>query len=62
MKPVRFKDIPIAEKCRIDSSEQLLKIEEVRIKVNDGVEFRNAVDLNTGELLLVDSAQWVWTE
>jgi hypothetical protein len=39
-----------------------MKTETVRIQTDGNINYRNAVNLKTGELIPVDSAQWVWIE
>lgn len=39
-----------------------MKTETVRIQTDGNVNYRNAVNTDTGELIPVDSAQWVWIE
>lgn len=62
MKRVRFETIPIGNKCRTEQKENIMKTELVRIYTEGNINFRNAVNLNTGELLPIDFAQWVWIE
>ena len=67
MKRVRFETVPVGGKCKTEWDESVMKIEEVRVKTDgpancNGVNYRNAVNLDTGELLSIDFAQWVWIE
>lgn len=62
IKRVRFESIPIGSKCRTEWDEDIMKTETVRIQTDGNINYRNAVNLKTGELIPVDSAQWVWTE
>ena len=39
-----------------------MKTETVRIQTDGNINYRNAVNLDTGSLIPVDFAQWVWTE
>lgn len=39
-----------------------MKTETVRIQTDGNINYRNAVNLDTGELIPVDVSQWVWTE
>lgn len=59
---VRFESIPIGSKCRTEWEENIMKTETVRIQTDGNVNYRNAVNLKTGELIPVDFAQWVWIE
>lgn len=59
---VRFESIPIGSKCRTEWDENIMKTETVRIQTDGNINYRNAVNLDTGSLIPVDSAQWVWTE
>lgn len=59
---VRFENIPIGSKCRTEWDENIMKTKTVRIQTDGNINYRNAVNLDTGELLPVDTAQWVWTE
>lgn len=59
---VRFESIPIGSKCRTEWDEDIMKTETVRIQTDGDVNYRNAVNLDTGSLIPVDTAQWVWTE
>lgn len=59
---VRFETIPIGSKCKTEWDEDIMKTETVRIQTDGNVNYRNAVNLKTGELIPVDTAQWVWTE
>lgn len=59
---VRFESIPIGSKCRTEWDEDIMKTETVRIQTDGDVNYRNAVNLKTGELIPVDFAQWVWIE
>lgn len=62
MKRVRFETVPVGGKCKTEWDENIMKTEEVRIKTDSPVNYRNAVNLDTGKLLPVDPAQWVWIE
>lgn len=62
MKRVRFETVPVGGKCKTEWDESVIKIEEVRIKTDGSVNYKNAVNLDTGELLSIDFAQWVWIE
>lgn len=62
MKRVRFETVPIGGRCQTEHNENIMKTEEVRIHTNGNINFRNAVNLDTGELLPVDFAQWVWID
>lgn len=62
MKRVRFEVVPVGGKCRTEYKENIMKIEEVRVQTNSVINFRNAVNLDTGKLLPVDFAQWIWIE
>lgn len=59
---VRFESIPIGSKCRTEWDENIMKTETVRIQTDGNVNYRNTVNLKTGELIPVDSTQWVWIE
>lgn len=59
---VRFESIPIGSKCRTEWDENIMKTETVRIQTDGNINYRNAVNLDTGELIPVDFAQWVWIE
>lgn len=59
---VRFESIPIGSKCKTEWDENITKTETVRIQTDGNVNYRNAVNLKTGELIPVDSTQWVWIE
>lgn len=59
---VRFESIPIGSKCKTEWDENIMKTETVRIQTDGNINYRNAVNLKTGELIPVDFAQWVWTE
>lgn len=59
---VKFESIPIGSKCRTEWDENIMKTKTVRIQTDGNVNYRNAVNLITGELIPVDFAQWVWTE
>ena len=59
---VRFESIPIGSKCKTEWDENIIKTETVRIQTNGNINYRNAVNLDTGELIPVDVSQWVWTE
>ena len=59
---VRFESIPIGSKCRTEWDENIIKTETVRIQTDGNINYRNAVNLDTGELITVDFAQWVWIE
>jgi len=59
---VRFESIPIGSTCKTEWDEDIMKTETVRIQTDGNINYRNAVNLKTGELIPVDSAQWVWTE
>lgn len=39
-----------------------MKTETVRIQTDGNINYRNAVNLDTGSLIPVDTTQWVWTE
>lgn len=39
-----------------------MKTETVRIQTDGNINYRNAVNIGTGSLIPVDSAQWVWIE
>lgn len=54
MKRVRFEIIPIGGKCQTEYKENIMKTEEVTIQTNGCINFRNAVNLDTGELLPID--------
>lgn len=62
MKRVRFEIIPIGWKCQTEYKENIMKTEEVTIQTNGCINFRNAVNLDTGELLPIDFSQWVWID
>ena len=59
---VRFESIPIGSKCRTEWDEDIMKTETVRIQTDGNINYRNAVNLKTGELIPINSAQWVWIE
>lgn len=59
---VRFESIPIGSKCRTEWDENIMKTKTVRIQTDGNINYRNAVNLDTGSLIPVDSAQWVWIE
>lgn len=59
---VRFENIPIGSTCKTEWDEDIMKTETVRIQTDSNVNYRNAVNLKTGELIPVDSTQWVWIE
>ena len=60
MKRVRFETVPIGEKCQTEYKENIMKIKKVRIQTDSNINYRNAVNLDTGELIPIDFAQWVW--
>lgn len=62
MKRVRFETVPVGGRCKTEWDENIMKTEEVRIKTDSPVNYRNAVNLDTGKLLSIDFAQWVWIE
>lgn len=62
MKRVRFEVVPIGGKCQTEYKENIMKTEEVRIQTEGNINYRNAVNLDTGELLPIDFAQWVWID
>ena len=62
MKRVRFETVPIGGNCQTEWKEKIMKTEKIRIQTNGNVNYRNAVNLETGELLPIDFAQWVWVE
>ena len=62
MKRVRFEVVPIGGKCQTEYKENIMKTKPVRVQTDGVINFRNAVNLDTGELLPVDFAQWVWVE
>ena len=59
---VRFEIIPIGSTCKTEWDEDIMKTKTVRIQTDSNVNYRNAVNLKTGELIPVDSTQWVWIE
>ena len=59
---VRFETIPIGSKCKTEWDEDIMKTETVRIQTDSNANYRNAVNLDTGELIPIDFAQWVWIE
>lgn len=60
MDRVRFESVPVCCKCQTEWKEDIMKINEVRIITEDNVNYRNAVNLDDGNLIPVDSSQWVW--
>lgn len=62
MKRVRFETVPVGGKCQTEQKENIMKTELVRIHTDGNINFRNAVNLDTGKLLPVDFAQWVWID
>lgn len=54
---VRFESIPIGSTCKTEWDEDIMKTETVRIQTNSNVNYRNAVNLKTGELIPIDFAQ-----
>ena len=62
MKRVRFEVIPIGGKCQTEWKENIMKTETVRIYTESSINYRNAVNLDTGELVPIDFAQWVWID
>ena len=59
---VRFETIPIGSKCKTEWDENIIKTETVQIQTDGNINYRNAVNLDTGELIPIDVSQWVWTE
>ena len=62
MKRVRFETVPIGGRCQTEYKENIMKTEKVRIYTDGNINYRNAVNLDTGELMPVDFAQWVLVE
>lgn len=62
MKRVRFETVSVGEKCQTEYKENIMKIEKVRIQTDGCINYRNALNLDTGELLPIDFAQWVWVK
>lgn len=40
--------------------ENIMKINEVRIIGEGNINYRNAINLDDGNLIPIDSSQWVW--
>lgn len=57
---VRFESVPVGCKCQTEWKENIMKINEVRIITESNINYRNAVNLDNGNLIPVDSSQWVW--
>lgn len=62
MERVRFEEIPIGCKCQTEYNEKIVKTEEIRIQTTGTINFRNAVNIDTGELLPIDLSQWVYVK
>lgn len=62
MKRVRFEIVPVGGKCQTEYKYNIMKTEEVRIHTKGNINYRNAVNLDTGKLLPVDDSQWVWID
>lgn len=62
MKRVRFETVTVGGKCQTEYKENIMKIENVRIHTESNINYRNAVNLDTGELIPIDFAQWVWID
>lgn len=60
MKRVRFETVPVGGKCKTEWDENIMRTESVMIRTEGKIGYRNAVNLDTGKLLSVDSSQWVW--
>lgn len=62
MKRVRFESIPIGGKCQTEWKENIMKTNLTRIITDRPINYINAVNLDNGELIPIDSSQWVWIE
>lgn len=60
MDRVRFGTVPVGCKCQTEWKENIMKINEVRIITESNINYRNAVNLDDGNLTSIDSSQWVW--
>ena len=62
MKRVRFETVPIGGRCETEWKEKVMKTNLVRIITDRPINYINAVNLDNGELIPIDSSQWVWIE
>ena len=60
MNRVRFQVIPVGCKCQTEWKENIMKINEVRIIEESNINYRNAINLDDGNLIPIDNSQWVW--
>lgn len=57
---VRFESVPVGCKCQTEWKENIMKTDEVRIITESNINYRNAVNLDKGNLIAINSSQWVW--
>ena len=59
-KEVTFADLLNGETCRTEYNENIMKTETIRLELEGGPDYRNAVNLDTGKLMLIDDDQKVY--
>lgn len=56
MNRVRFESIPVGTKCQTEWKENIMKTNEVRIIEECSINYRNAVNLDNGNLIPIDNS------
>ena len=59
-KEVSFGELIKGETCRTEYNEIIMKTESIRLELEGGPDYRNAVNLDTGKLMLIDDDRKVY--